>query len=265
MSRKKQIVCMLFVIYILILLFAPRQNILSTDVVHTFAGSSREHILGTDNLGRDVYSLILAGGIRTLEVVFLSSAISFFVGAFLGMAAAFANPLAASLIQFAADFTLIIPSFIMAMIFSSLFGFSPLTAGIIFGIGNMGEYMNQACTLTQSLKNQEFIDGERVVGLGNLSILVFHVFPNIYRQLLIFLGNKAGNVTVQYAGLAFIGLGTDITNPDWGTLLYQYRAYLTTDPRLVLYPALAIAIMTIFFHILFDGKEQGKEEMTIYD
>ncbi len=265
MSRKKQIACLLFLVYILILLFAPRQNILSTDVLNTFAGSSREHILGTDNLGRDVYSLLLAGGIRTLEVVFLSSAISFFLGTLLGMLAAFTNPVAASLIQFIADFTLIIPSFIMAMIFSSLFGFRPLTAGIIFGIGNMGEYVNQAASLTQSLKNQEFVDGERVVGLGNLRILFFHIFPNIYRQLLVFLGNKAGNVTVQYAGLAFIGLGTDITNPDWGTLLYQYRAYLTTNPSLVLYPALAIAVMTIFFHVMFDSEDRKKEEMTIYD
>lgn len=265
MSRKKQIISILFLVYILLFLFAPRQNILSTDVLNTFSGSSAEHYLGTDNLGRDVYSLILAGGLRTLQVVFLSSAISFFLGTFMGMVAAFARPVPAALIQFFADFTLIIPSFIMAMIFSSLFGFSPVTAGIIFGIGNMGEYMNQACTLTHSLKNQEFIDGERVVGLGNMRILIFHVFPNIYRQLLIFLGNKAGNVTVQYAGLAFIGLGTDITNPDWGTLLYQYRAYITTEPWLVLYPALAIAIMTIFFHMLFDSKERGKEEMTIYD
>ena len=104
-----------------------------------------------------------------------------------------------------------------------------------------------------------------MVGLGKWRLLFFHVLPNIYRQLLVFLGNRAAGVVVQYAGLAFIGLGTDITNPDWGTLLYQYRAYLTTDPALVLYPTAAIAVLVLFFHFMFDSTGGREEAETIYD
>ncbi len=265
MKKDKRIILILFCIFVLFLLFAPRQNILRTDVLNTFAGSSLSHPLGTDNLGRDVYSLILAGGLRTLEVVFLSSAISFFLGTALGMGAAFAPSLIGAVIQFAADFTLAVPSFIMAMIFSALFGFSPVTAGVIFGIGNMGEYINQARELTVGLKEQEFIAAERIVGAGTGRILFFHVLPNIYRQLFVFLGNKAGSVSVQYAGLAFIGLGADVTNPDWGTLLYQYRAYMISHPTLVIYPALAIAVLSLSFYLLFDRRSKDGEEMTLYD
>lgn len=264
MSRRQKITGILFAAFILFLLFAPRQNILKTDVLHKYSGMSPAHPLGTDNLGRDVYSLILAGGIRTLEVVFLATGISFFAGTFLGMAEAFCGGAVRSIIQFAADFTLIIPSFVMAMIFSALFGFSPVSAGIIFGIGNMGEYVNQAFDLASGLQKLEFIDAENVVGLGKFRVMFFHVLPNIYRQLFVFLGNRAASVVVQYAGLSFIGLGTDVTNPDWGTLLYQYRVYLTTYPRLVLFPTLAIALLVIFFHLMFDsnGAEEAK---TIYD
>lgn len=91
-----------------------------------------------------------------------------------------------------------------------------------------------------------------------------HILPNICRQLLIYLGNKASSVTLQYAGLAFIGLGTDVTSPDWGTLLYQYRSYLFTCPRLVLCPAAAICLLALWFHVLFDSRAQ-RDEGTIYD
>jgi peptide/nickel transport system permease protein len=200
-----------------------------------------------------------------MEVVFLSAAISFIAGTALGMIAAFWGGVIRNVIQFTADFTLIIPSFIMAMVFSALFGFKPAVAGIVFGIGNMGEYVNQSYNLAYSLKKQEFIDAERIIGLGRGRILVFHVLPNICRQLFVFLGNKAANVVVQYSGLAFIGLGTDITKPDWGTLLYQYRIYMISHPTLVIYPAAAITLLTVFFHVMFDSGSEGGERVTLYD
>ena len=196
MSRRQKVMIALFTVFVLFLLFAPRQSILKTDVLHTYEGPSRAHLLGTDNLGRDVWSLLLAGGARTLEVVFLAGGISFFAGTTLGMIAAFQGKAVRGIIQLAADFTLVVPSFIMAMVFSALFGFSPAGAGVIFGIGNMGQYVNQAYDLSEGLKSREFIDAERVVGLGKWRLLFFHVLPNIYRQLLVFLGNRAAGVVV---------------------------------------------------------------------
>lgn len=262
--KKRMVFTGIFLMSLILFFFLPRQNVMTVNVMETFQQSSRDHILGTDNLGRDVYSLLVEGGLRTLQVVFLASAISFSFGTVLGMAAAYSGRALRGIIQFAADFTLIIPSFISALIFSALFGFSPLTAGVVFGLGNMGEYVNQSYGMTVSLRKRVFMEGIIVLGARNPRILCFHVFPNICRQLFVFLGNRASNVTIQYAGLAFIGLGTDVTNPDWGSLLYQYRVYLLTCPRLVLWPALAIAALSLFFHYMFD--EGGSdEEMTIYD
>lgn len=265
MKRKQWIGLICLLAFVLFLWLSPRKNIMATDVRNMYGGSSAEHWLGTDNLGRDVYSLLVEGGMRTMEVVFLSAAISFIVGTALGMVAAFWGGVIRSAIQFIADFTLIVPSFIMAMVFSALFGFKPIVAGIVFGIGNMGEYVNQSFNLAYVLKKQEFIDAERVVGLGKGRILALHVLPNICRQLFVFLGNKAANVVVQYSGLAFIGLGTDITKPDWGTLLYQYRVYMISHPTLVIYPAAAITLLTVFFHVMFDSGSAGGEKVTLYD
>ena len=264
--KKKQwagLICL--AAFILCLWLSPRQNILATDVRNMYAPSTAEHWLGTDNIGRDVYALLVEGGLRTMEVVFLSAAISFVFGTALGMIAAFWGGALRSVIQFAADFTLIVPSFIMAMVFSALFGFKPIVAGIVFGVGNMGEYVNQAFNLAYVLKKQEYIDAERVIGLGRARIILFHVLPNICGQLFVFLGNKAANVVIQYSGLAFIGLGTDITQPDWGTLLYQYRTYMISHPTLVIYPAAAITLLTVFFHVMFDSGSLRGEKVTLYD
>jgi peptide/nickel transport system permease protein len=251
--------------FICFLIFAPHQNYLKTDVLNTFAAPSSSHWLGTDNLGRDVYALLLAGGIRTLEVVGIATAISFLGGTLLGMLAGYYGGLGSDIIQFLSDFSMVIPSFIVAMTMSSLFGFHVVMAGIVFGIGHMGSYLNQACILTQSLKAHEFIASEQILGLSHLQIIFFHIFPNICRQLFVFMGNKAATVVNLYAGLAFIGLGTDITNPDWGTLLYQYRTYLTSYPLLVLWPALFIAVLTICLHATFDSSSSQEGDLTLYD
>lgn len=262
--RRQIVLTIIFIAFIVFLLVSPTKNILRTDVANTFAGPSAAHWFGTDNLGRDVYSLLIRGGLRTIEVVLIATAISFFAGTTLGLIAAFSDNALEAVVQFVADFTLVIPSFILAMVFSALFGFSPVMAGIVFGLGNMGDYINQSYQLAYSLRQQEFIDAEIVVGVDKARVLIRHVLPNVIRPLLVFLGNKAGNVVVQYSGLAFIGLGTDITNPDWGTLLYSYRSYIITHPMLVILPAAAISILTIFFHLMFDSGD-NHEVVTIYD
>lgn len=262
MNRKA--VCIVLLLAAAFLAAGPRLDILRTDVLNTFQGCSAQHLLGTDHLGRDVYSLMAEGAVRTLTVVGLASAISLSAGTLLGMAAAYAGQNVKSAVQLLSDLTLIVPSFIIALIFSALFGFGPVGAGVVFGLGNMGGYVNQARTLTESLKSRGFIEAETVLGAGRPRIVLFHILPNIGRQLIIVWGNKAGHVTLQYAGLAFIGLGTDVTSPDWGTLLYQYRSYLFTCPRLVLCPAAAICLLALWFHVMFDDRAQN-DRGTIYD
>ena len=181
------------------------------------------------------------------------------------MIAAYKGGLLKSVIQFIADFVTVIPSLVMALIFSALFGFSAPMAGIIFGIGNMGQYINLSEGLTMGMKGKDFISAEVSLGLSGPVILFLHIFPNIMKQLFVYLGNNASSVVLQYAGLAFIGLGTDVTNPDWGTLLYQYRVYMLSYPRLVIIPIIAICLLALFFHFAFDDARIKETELTIYD
>lgn len=263
--KRRYILWGAFLVFVLLLFLIPHQNIKLTDMLHTYQGCGPAHWLGTDNLGRDLFALMVTGGQRTLIVVFLATGISFAGGSLLGMIGAYKGGLVKTVIQFLADFVTVIPSLVMALIFSALFGFSAPMAGIIFGIGNMGQYINLADGLTTGIKEKDFVSAELSLGLPGSTILFRHIFPNILRQLLVYLGNNASNVVLQYAGLAFIGLGTDVTNPDWGTLLYQYRAYILTYPRLVICPIIAVCLLALFFHFVFDDSRLKRTELTIYD
>lgn len=265
MVKKNKVPLFLLVLFLFYFLVGPKQNIKTVDLTNKFLGISAEHWMGTDNLGRDVYSLVAAGGARTLEVTAVGLAVSGLVGSFLGTLSAFGNSSVRSIIQFLADFTLIIPTFIMALVMAAVFGFSPMLVGAVLGIGNMGDYINQSFDLAKAVKSEEFIDAETVIGVRKLRIILIHVLPNIAGQLLVFMGNHVSSIIIQYAGLAYIGLGTDYTNPDWGTLIYQYRSYLITHPILVICPSMAICFVTIFFHRIFDTKEGQNRSVVGYD
>lgn len=262
---KKKISIGLFIAFILLIMVLPTKNILTVNLDNTFQGMSLTYPLGTDNLGRDVYSLMVEGCIRTLTVVLISTVISLALGIILGMISGYFGGYIEMVIQFIADLTLIVPSFISALVFIAIFGLNPISVGVILGITNMGAYVIQVKSLTKSTKNMEFIKAEIVLGMPSYKIICKHILPNIIKPLLTFMGNKASSVTLQYASLAFIGLGTDITNPDWGTMLYQYRVYIINEPLLVLWPTLGIFLLALFFHVVFDNNEGDNKEVSLYD
>jgi peptide/nickel transport system permease protein len=255
---KNRIVFALFAVFTAVMFFLPVQDPGKVDLLNTMSPPSAEHLFGTDNIGRDLYSLFVQGYFRTLTVVIISTALSFILGVSLGLIAGYYGGFARTIIQFISDFTLIIPSFIAALILSAILGFNPCSAGIIMGFANMGEYINQAAMLTPEIKNMEFIETQRVAGVSQIRILFKHILPNIINPILTFMGNRASTVIISYASLAFIGLGSDVTNPDWGTMIYQYRLYIIDFPFLVLIPAFGILTLSLFFHFLFDSRKNRR-------
>ena len=252
---KRKYIIIAFVIFSVVILLLPTQSITKTDLAHAMEGPTAAHIFGTDNLGRDVYSLMVRGYARTLTVVLVATAMSLAAGAALGLIAGYVGGIVEVVVQFVADFALIVPSFIAALVFSAVFGFSPMSIGMILGIVGIGEYVNQMMILTKRVKTQGYILGEHIVGLSPVRIIFRHILPNVSNSLMTFMANRAGSVIISYAGLAFIGLGTDATNPDWGSMIYQYRLFLVNSPYLIILPTLGILVLSLFFHIAFDNKE----------
>ena len=256
MRNKKYLIFLILLILGLILVL-PSKDIQQVNLKNTFMLSSFNNLMGTDNLGRDVFSLVKAGLLRTIVVIAISSSISLVLGVVVGVISGFYEGYIEKVLRSIIDLLMVVPSLMAALIFVGIFGLSPVSCGIIFGITGIGDYAYQAMALSKSLKKEEFIDNMKIMGLPDYLIILKGIIPNISTGILNVFSSKGSNVILQYSSLAFMGLGVDITNPDWGTLLYSYRSYVIEYPFLIIYPTLGIFLLSILFYLLFD-QNQGE-------
>ena len=162
--KKRYLLYILPVILIIIMIVTGYRDSVKTNLSGTFAPISFEHYFGTDHLGRDIFSLIVDGAVRTLATVVIASLISVSFGLILGMLGGYFGKSLEIVIVFFTDMLMIVPSFIMALIISAIFGLNPVTAGITLGITGIGTYTNQTMILTRQIKNRGFILSEKALG-----------------------------------------------------------------------------------------------------
>ena len=253
--KKRYLLYILPVILITIMIVTGYRDSVKTNLSGTFAPISFEHYFGTDHLGRDIFSLIVDGAVRTLATVVIASLISVSFGLILGMLGGYFGKSLEIVIVFFTDMLMIVPSFIMALIISAIFGLNPVTAGITLGITGIGTYTNQTMILTRQVKNRGFILSEKALGIPSFMIMTRHILPNIITPILAALGSTVSSIALQYASLSFIGLGADITKPDWGALLYQYRVYIIDKPLMIFFPCMAIFSLAYASFMIFDDRE----------
>jgi len=253
--KKRYLLYILPVIFILIMIVTGYRDSVKTNLSETFAPISLKHYFGTDHLGRDIFSLIVDGAVRTLATVVIASLISVSFGLILGMLGGYFGKSLEIVIVFFTDMLMIVPSFIMALIISAIFGLNPVTAGITLGITGIGTYTNQTMILTRQIKNRGFILSEKALGIPSSMIMTRHILPNIITPILAALGSTVSSIALQYASLSFIGLSADITKPDWGALLYQYRVYIIDKPLMLFFPCMAIFSLAYASFVIFDDRE----------
>lgn len=252
MSRRVQVLLIIVVVAaVTIARCLPHADPMQVDLANVLTGPSQAHPLGTDQLGRDLWALTAAGYWRTLVVVAATCAISLLIGLPCGLAAGYRGGWLDAVITTITDLTMVIPSFVAALIVTSVAGLTPLTAGMVLGLFGAGPYVNQVRALTRTVRSRDYVQVELLLGSPAHTILATHVLPAIKSPLSSYFGATASGAVLSYAGLAFIGLGLDTTTPDWGTMLYTYRSQ-TDNPMLILTPAAGILLLASFFHIVFD-------------
>lgn len=253
---KKNIgIVVLFSVFLFLVVTQTHMDMVPVDLTNKLAPMSLEHLMGTDILGRDLYELMMVGCLRSFLVVMIAGTISLSVGVTVGILSGYFQGNISMILQFLTDFLLIIPTFIVALLATAVFGLNPVSAGIALGLCQMGHFANHAAELTREIKGKEYIAILHIMGYSRLRILFYHVLPGILPLVFPYFGSMASSNILQYASLAFIGLGSDITKPDWGTMLYQYRIYILDEPLLVLWPSLGIFLMAIIFQFLFDTRK----------
>ena len=231
----------------------------AVDMMLRHAPPSLSHPLGTDYLGRDLLSRVMVGGWRTMTVILLVTGVGFAGGSMLGAAAALAGGWTEIAILRTAEMFVVVPTLIVAMTVGAVFGLSPLTAGLAMGLAAIGPYALFCHSLTRRVATEPFVLASRALGVAPPQLFLRHIAPNLAPLLLTHAGSNAGLTVVAYASLAFLGLGADPSQADWGTMLFEYRLFIFDDPKLMLAPGLGIALTALMLNLTLDPAQVGRK------
>lgn len=224
----------------------------AVDILARHSGMTVSHPLGTDHLGRDLLSRIMAGGWRTAMVVLVVGSIGFAAGTLFGTAAAALGGWRESALLRCCEFFIAVPTLIIALTAAAVFGLTPLSAGLALGLAGIGPHALFAHALSRRVLGQPFILAARALGVPTSRMIARHLLPNTVPLMFAYVGNQAGLAVVAYASLAFIGLGADPSKPDWGSMLFEYRVFIFDHPALMIWPGIAIAGTVATLNAVFD-------------
>ena len=215
-----------------------------------FASPSLEHFLGTDQLGRDIFSRVLVGGQIALKVSLISIGVALLIGLTLGLIAGFGPRWVDNILMLLFDSVRSFPTVMFALAVVTLFGPSLATIMIIVIVTQIPIYGRMVRSQTLALKNSEFILTERAIGAGFFRIIFVHMLPNVIGPLLILASMDIPFVITIEAGLSFLGMGVRPPTPSWGTILNDGYSYIHNSPWPVIAGGIPVILTTLGFTFL---------------
>jgi len=214
---------------------------------------SPAHWLGTDQFGRDVASLMLAGARNSILVAVVAVAVGMGLGVPLGAMAAALGGWVEELVMRIGDFAFAFPALLSAVMITAIFGPGAVNAIIAIGIFNVPVFARLTRGSALSIWRRDFILAARLAGKGRLAISVEHVLPNIASVLIVQATIQFALAILAEAGLSYLGLGTQPPQPSWGRMLNEAQTLMALAPHLALFPGLAIVLSVLGLNLLGDG------------
>jgi peptide/nickel transport system permease protein len=228
-------------------------NPIQENVGPPLAAPSWAHLMGTDQLGEDVFSRIVAAMPNDFAVSLAVISFALVVGALLGTYAAFHGGLVDEALMRTTDIFFAIPVLVLAMAIGVALGVGILHMTIALMIVWWPPYARLSRGEALKIAHQNYIDAARLSAAGRFRILLEHALPNITVTLLIYASLDVGTVIITYAGLSYLGLAVRPPAPDWGAMVSEYQDFLIAAPWLALFPGLMIALGVIGWSLLGDG------------
>jgi ABC-type dipeptide/oligopeptide/nickel transport system permease subunit len=222
------------------------------DIVRRFGGPSPNHLLGTDELGRDIWSRILYGGRYSLSIGLGGVTLSFLIGTLLGLLAGFYRRLDGVLMRII-DVLLAFPPILLAIALVGALGPGLLSVIVAIGVTEIPGFARLNRSMVLSLREREFVLAARVVGASDRRVLRRHVLLNLVSPLLVFASLRISTAILVGATLSFLGLGIQPPIPEWGAMVSTARQYIATAPHTFAYPTLAIFAAVVAFNLLGDA------------
>lgn len=216
-------------------------------------GPSREHILGTDQFGRDVFARIIHGSRISLSMSVIAMTLAVAIGALIGSVAGYYGGKVDNVLMRLMDILLAIPPMLMSISIVAALGQSMVNLLIALAIAYIPVFARVIRSSILSIKDQEFIEAARSCGSSNARIIFKHIIPNAIGPIIVQATLAMGATILIIASLSFMGLGVKPPEPEWGTMLYEGRDFLKQAPYLVLFPGGAITLAVISLNLLGDG------------
>jgi peptide/nickel transport system permease protein len=214
---------------------------------------SRAHLLGTDEAGRDILARLVYAGRVSLAVGVLAAAVAVFVGTTLGAAAGFYGGWIDTVIMRFTDALLSIPVLFFVIALTVLLGPNPYTLVIVIGVLSWMELARILRANVLSLREMEFTEGARAIGVRDLAIILRHILPNTVAPIIVAGTLGVGHAMLAEAAISYLGLGVQPPNPSWGNMLYNAQSYLWQAPTVALYPGVLIALTVLCINFVGDG------------
>ena len=247
---------LLVILVLLTAVFAPYltpQDPMDGNMKNVLQTPSAEHILGTDKLGRDTFSRLIAGTqvslFMTLCVVVLIAVVGSLVGIVSGY---FGGKIETVLMRFS-DMMLAFPGVVLAIAIAGMLGGSVINTILALLIVAWAKYARLVRSLVIKLRHSDFILAAEVNGTRTKDILWRHILPNILPMVVITGAMDIGTMMMEIAGLSFLGFGAQPPTPEWGLMLNEGRQYIQTAPWLMMYPGMAIFIVVAIFNLWGDS------------
>lgn len=243
-------------LYVLLALGAPwiaPVDPLRTDWGQIRKASSAAHPFGTDDLGRDILSRVVYGTRISMQAGVFSIFLAMAVGVPAGLVAGFYRGVFDQMIMRLTDAWLSFPFLILAIGLVTILGPSLTNATVAIGVAATPTYIRLTRGLVLSTREEEFVQGARALGAGDLRVMGRHILPNIASALLVQATVSIPGAIIAEAILSFLGLGVQPPSPSWGTMLNAAQQFLETAPWMAWWPGLAIFSLALSFNLAGDG------------
>lgn len=225
----------------------------STDVLNALQGPSAGHLFGTDDLGRDVFSRVIASTAVSLQVAVISVAFALVVGTAIGVTAGYVRGIVDTVLMRIVDVLFAFPVVLLALVIVAILGTGMWTTMLAVGVVYTPIFARVSRASTLSVSVEPYVQVSRTMGTGHLFILFKHVLPNIMAPLIVQTSISLAFAILTEATLSFLGVGIQPPQPSWGRMIFDAQSWIGQAWWMAVFPGAAIFVTVLAFNLFGDG------------
>ena len=228
-------------------------QIITQTITERLQHPSAEHLMGTDQYGRDIFYRLLYGSRFSLSVGFAAVVVALLVGVPLGAVAGYFGGVVEDVIMRITDIFAAVPQILMGIVLVSALGPTTLNLMLAVGFTSVPQFVRVTRASVLPVRNQEYVEAARAVGITEGKIIFTHILPNCLSPIIVQTTLRIASAIIAASSLSFLGLGVPVPAPEWGAMLSEGRAFLRGYSYMTLFPGLAIMITVLAFNLVGDG------------